>query len=66
MSKLWEEMTADEKAEEIDDLRLKQNKLIEEFEELKRRVEKIGKEVKALETKPGSNKQRSAESKRKR
>jgi hypothetical protein len=65
MSKMWEEMTADEKAEEIDALRSVQNKLVQEFEGLKRRVEEIGKAVKALEKNVGAGKQSSAGSKRK-
>ena len=65
MSKMWEEMNADEKAEEIDALRSVQSKLVQEFEGLKRRVEEIGKAVKALEKKLGSGKQSSAGSKRK-
>ena len=65
MSKVWEEMTADEKAEEIDVLRSVQNKLVQEFEGLKRRVEGIGKAVKALEKNMGGNKQSSASSKHK-
>ena len=65
MSKVWEEMTADEKAEEIDVLRSVQNKLVQEFEGLKRRVEEIGKAVKALEKNMGGGKQSSASSKRK-
>ena len=65
MSKVWEEMTADEKAEEIDVLRSVQNKLVQEFEGLKRRVEEIGKAVKALEKNMGGGKQSSTISKRK-
>ena len=65
MSKVWEEMTADEKAEEIDALRSVQNKLDREFEGLKRRVEEIGKAVKALEKNLGGGKQSSVGSKRK-
>ena len=65
MSKVWEEMTADEKAEEIDVLRSVQNKLVQEFEGLKRRVEEIGKAVKALEKNMGGGKQSSTSSKRK-
>jgi hypothetical protein len=65
MSKVWEAMTADEKAEEIDALRSAQNKLDQEFEGLKRRVEKIGKAVKALEKNMSGGKQSSASSKRK-
>jgi hypothetical protein len=65
MSKVWEEMTADEKAEEIDALRSVQNKLVRELEGLKQRVEEIGKAVKAFEKNLGRGKQSSVGSKRK-